>query len=304
VSPGVAIVLTYHRVRAGRDPLGQCVDPTRFAEHVGHIQQLAQVVPLSALDRPSSARRIALTFDDGYADNATVAAPILADAGLPATFFIPSRTLSDGGEYWWDRLEHVHLDRPPAATTVDVAPGGRRVRIDVRTEAGRLRSLKALNRRLRPLSLAAVEPIVAEVARQLDADPHPCCDSHGLMDTAGLTALGAHPLFEIGSHGVSHVMLSALPAHEQERELRASRTALEAAVERPVTSLAYPFGTAASFSEGTIELAEESGYQRACSNLAGQVDVRRGRFRLARHMVYNWTGDELVRRLTSWFAAA
>ena len=299
--PSPSLVLTYHRVGSGRDPLQQCVEPGRLVDQVSVLRELADVVPLAELDKPSRSRRVAVTFDDGYADNAAVAAPILRDAAVPATFFIPSRILEDRTEYWWDRLEHAHLDGAPQAATVDVAPAGRRVRIDVRSEAGRLRSLKALNRRLRSLPLTVVEPLVAEIAGQLRASPSAACDAHAVMGATDVASIAAEPLFEIGSHGITHVMLSALPSADQEAELRASRASLERATGRPVTSLAYPFGTVVAFTEETIRLAQESGYQRACSNVAGPGHANRGRYRLPRHMVYDWSRDEFLHNVRRWF---
>ena len=59
---------------------------------------------------------MAITFDDGYADNLQVAAPLLAERGLPATFFIVSGTIGSGREFWWDELEGLLLRRDSAAT--------------------------------------------------------------------------------------------------------------------------------------------------------------------------------------------
>jgi peptidoglycan/xylan/chitin deacetylase (PgdA/CDA1 family) len=92
---GPALILTYHRVSAARDPLSQCVRPDRFESHLARLARLADVVPLVALDDPAPGRRIAITFDDGYADNAATAAPLLQSAGLPATFFVTGRVVDD-----------------------------------------------------------------------------------------------------------------------------------------------------------------------------------------------------------------
>jgi peptidoglycan/xylan/chitin deacetylase (PgdA/CDA1 family) len=299
-----ALILTYHRIRLpDRDPLLQCVDPERFADHLSCLSRLAEIVPLRELLEPARGRRVALTFDDGYADNAAAAVPALRTAGAPGTFFVPSRILDDPSEFWWDRLEHIHLDLPLRGETVDVAPGGRRVRIDVRTETGRLRSLKALGRRLRPLPGAAIDSIVADVCAQLGAPHNQRCDSHALMSRADVEAVASDPLFEIGSHTVTHVMLAAISREKQDVELRRSREALAAVADKPVRLLAYPFGTAGSFTAETMAAAEAAGYELACANTPGPIDRRRGRYSLPRHMVYDWTADELEEHVTSWFAS-
>lgn len=298
--PAEALVLTYHRVAAGRDPLQQCVHPDRFGEQLDALARVAEIVPLSDLDRPSAGRRVALTFDDGYRDNATEAAPRLRAAAAPATFFVPARILGDPGEFWWDRLEHAHLDREPTVPFVTVEIGGKDLRVDVRSPAGVSRSLKALNRRLRPLPLAQIEPVVAEVEAQLGAGDGPCT-AHSLLSTADVAGLAADPLFEIGGHGSTHTMLAALPRTEQRHEIEGSRTALEAATGGSVTSFAYPYGTPESFDIATAKLVRAAGYERACSNIGGAVSAGRRRYDLARHMVYDWPGAELAQRVRAWF---
>ena len=295
-----ALVLTYHRIAAGRDPLGQCVQPEHFAEHLAVLKVSAEIVPLAALD--GSSRQVALTFDDGYADNAATAAPLLRAHDAPATFFVPSRVLDDRSEYWWDRLEHAHFDGPRTASIVDVELDGRRVRIDVRDDDGRLRSIKALSRRLRPLPLVSVDAAVATVAEQLGAAPTTCA-AHALITRAELRDLAADPLFALGGHGVTHTMLSALPPDEQEHELTSSRAALEHLTGEAPTAVAFPFGTLDSIDAATVHAASGAGYSDGYVNTPGRIDARRAPFAQPRHMVHDWPAAEFASQLERWFAA-
>jgi peptidoglycan/xylan/chitin deacetylase (PgdA/CDA1 family) len=61
---------------------------------------------------PTQRAQVAITFDDGYADN-RAAAVILAAAGLPATFFITVGRIGERREVWWDRLEQVVMRCAP-----------------------------------------------------------------------------------------------------------------------------------------------------------------------------------------------
>lgn len=296
-----SLILTYHRVAEGRDPLGQCVSPTHFEAHLDVLGRTFALVPLAEVERPSRARRVALTFDDGYACNLRVAAPLLRAATAPATFFVPSRILRDAREFWWDRLEHSHFDGAPAATTLDVAPDGRRLRVDVRTERGRLRSMKALSRRLRPLTLASIDEIVDAVERQLGGAAESArCSRHRLLDRAGVAALAADPLFELGSHAVTHVMLTALDGDGQADELARSRAELQAVAETPVEAVAFPFGTPEAVDESTVRAAADAGYGRAYVNTPGPLAGRSGRLRRPRHMVHDWSADEFSTFVERW----
>jgi peptidoglycan/xylan/chitin deacetylase (PgdA/CDA1 family) len=86
-----ALVLTYHAVEKGDGPL--FVDAATFAAHLDGIvnsavravtvSELATLLRAGTLCEPT----VAVTFDDGIASVARVAAPLLAERGIPATIF-------------------------------------------------------------------------------------------------------------------------------------------------------------------------------------------------------------------------
>ena len=85
-------VLSYHQVKS---PAEDCssVTPAAFLKQMQFLKARYTVLPLSEAVRVSSkpgvrGRIVAVTFDDGYLDNATTAAPILRSLGLPACFFV------------------------------------------------------------------------------------------------------------------------------------------------------------------------------------------------------------------------
>ena len=142
------LVLLYHRVHdPADDPLGLAVAPGHFADHLAVLADEADIVPLDRIFDPTPrGRRVAVTFDDGYADNVETAAPILVDAGVPATFFVV--TSDPAIEFWWDRLDHLLGAPEPAVDRLDVVIAGRRLRADVRTDCGAGTARRALNHRI------------------------------------------------------------------------------------------------------------------------------------------------------------
>jgi len=85
------VVLCYHSIHPTL-PFASA-SPDRFRSHLEWLGETCDVVPLA--DVPRLAREgkkgrpvVALTFDDGYRDNATYALPLLQEAGLTATFFL------------------------------------------------------------------------------------------------------------------------------------------------------------------------------------------------------------------------
>jgi len=91
--PGAARIIYYHRI--DDEQHRSCVTPRAFAEQMSLLRAEGfNVVPLSALrahldaQRPFPERTVAITFDDGFADNYTQAFPVLTRHALPATIFL------------------------------------------------------------------------------------------------------------------------------------------------------------------------------------------------------------------------
>src|SRR5215467_2524929 len=108
-----ALILLYHRVaELATDPQLLAVSPERFARQMEYLSKHCTVIRLRDLAEPNgfeADRCVAVTFDDGYADNFVTAAPILRRYQVPATVFVTSGYVGTEREFWWDELERVLL---------------------------------------------------------------------------------------------------------------------------------------------------------------------------------------------------
>ena len=71
--------------------------------------------------------------------------------------------------------------------------------------------------------------------------------------------------FEIGSHGVSHTLLSRLSENEQRKELFESKIFLENCIGKSITSFCYPYGGKKSYNHTTLKLLKDLNYLNAIS---------------------------------------
>jgi peptidoglycan/xylan/chitin deacetylase (PgdA/CDA1 family) len=116
-----AVIVLLHRVTDDIPEDGLTVGVARFRRLCAMLRRRFHVVPLGEVFRLARAgaalprRRVAITFDDCYGDN-LAAARILAEHGLPATFFLPTAYVGTDQVFSWDR----HLPPLPNLTWDEV----------------------------------------------------------------------------------------------------------------------------------------------------------------------------------------
>ncbi|MGD9613215.1 MAG: polysaccharide deacetylase family protein [Kiritimatiellia bacterium] len=119
---GRLVVLTFHRVRP--DGEADAARPLRALETpVADFRRLlvwmrARYEPLALADwlareAPPARAAFAVTFDDGWADNAEHAFPILRELGIPATIFLATGAVEERTPFWWQRagLADAEIER-------------------------------------------------------------------------------------------------------------------------------------------------------------------------------------------------
>jgi peptidoglycan/xylan/chitin deacetylase (PgdA/CDA1 family) len=254
------------------------------------LAAVANVLPLgTALDALASGghlppRACALTFDDGYADNLHVAAPLLARYSLPATFFLVPGLLSGEVEAWWEVLaQHFNT-----AVAERLEWRGRVWQLS--DAAARSRAHADVESQLKSLSRSARE----EALRELRGALRPAGSARRQEDLF-LDWHGARQLvdrgFDIGSHTMTHPLLSREAPVTVLDELQGARSALEEGLQRDVDLLAYPNGQRPDFDDVVVSTARRVGYRWGLTTLAGFNDDETPRFEVRRPVLSSVGGS-------------
>ncbi len=269
---GRNVVVLYHRlaVLTEPDPLGMVVDPDRFRRHMEMLAAHFEVVPATGVRIVGDRPRAAITFDDGYADNLSVAAPVLLELGLPATFFVTTDALRDQREFWWDELEHLVREAAPVERGV-LRVRRRRLHLALENEAARRETLRRLVQILVAEHPVVVQRTIADLVEITGHIPAPC-GAHRRLSEDDVRALAAEPSFQIGSHTSSHAALRPLSRHERTHELVASRRELARVLGDPPRLLAYPYGAPGTIARRNAAEAWRAGYSDAFVNVPGPTD--------------------------------
>lgn len=302
-----AVLLMYHRVADVRvDPWDLAVSPTHFAEHMALLRETYEVWPLTAYaDRLRAGRpphrAVVLTFDDGYIDNLTTAAPILEAEGLPATFFVPTGLLGHDTSFWWDALADCILHRRSLPAPLSLHDPGAPTEAPLRLSPppphdrdGR----KRLYKRLWTLLSQRTPSHRAELLDQL-------CDATGtartappsrrIMTASEVATLYQKPGMDLGAHAASHTPLRTLSPPAQRDELQQATRCLQALTGTAVPGLSYPNG---AYNTATLKIADECGFKHACTTVGGAATWNTNPLTLPRLHVRNLCASVLDEQLS------
>ena len=288
------VIFMYHRIAETIcDPWGISVRPARFREQLEHLRAhwtiLAMDELVAALEAQAVPRHAAaLTFDDGYADNAVVARPILEDYGIPATMFLTTGSLGSPIPYWWDELAILVLERPQAAH-IDCEAGGIRLTAQWESQKSpppalrawrvgrmpppgpRAQAYLALWTALQRLQPAQREEAMTALRERLC--PTPAFSPENLpMSVAQARALASAKI-ALGGHARSHAPLPALSEPEQRAEIEGCRAdLLRLCGATGVPGFAYPHG---EWDAATQSIVMDAGFSWAVTTSGASVNAQK-----------------------------
>jgi peptidoglycan/xylan/chitin deacetylase (PgdA/CDA1 family) len=301
----------YHRIGDEiADPWALSVSPRRFDEQLAWLKRHRKVLSLSDFARRHCegtlpARAIAITFDDGYACNASIAAPLLAAHDLPATIFVTTEPVSSGSEFWWDDLQRMVAEAP--VDHLSVSSPGCRMEVDLGNResdaerwspghpptTARQVAFLELWSALRPLDAASRAEVLEELRAQTGMPPH-SRETHRPMTPEELRALADAGRIDIGSHTMTHPVLVEWSEADQWAEIDGGRRSCELLTGKTPTSFAYPYG---DHDHVAVGLVRKAGFDVACTTVSAPVQPQSDVLALPRLQVEDWSADELRRAL-------
>jgi len=259
--PG-ALILYGHRVAEDEEGYLQGLPPQCLDQQLEYLTRHYQPMTLSELlgcyeqVRPVPSRSFVLTFDDGFRDNLTAAAPVLKRWGVTATVFAVTGCLTTGELPWSQRLGFiVQRTAQPELTFTFPAASPAPQRFALSTPAARRRAYVALKNPLKALPRADRDGVIEGLARDLEVDP----PNDRMLSWADLRALIAEG-WEVGAHTCSHPWLACIPYTEAEEELIRCREDLRQQLGVENAPFCFPAG---SWTPELLALVRRLGFRGA-----------------------------------------
>jgi len=259
------LVLCYHGVVSG-DPkdrfgYGNTVSVEEFRSHLRllgrhfHPVTMADVIADRSSGRGLPEGAALITFDDGYRNNLTHAAPVLREAGISCVFHVSTGYIGTKNVLWTDEV--IGRIVGWQGKTLPLPGGGEQ-------ETPRdLAARRSLGMRLKEQCKRMDRDVVSgwiDRLRKGSAEPAANPELYDFMTWDEVRALHSQG-FDIGSHTVSHPILTRIPADRLEWELSESKRTIEREVNAPCEAIAYPNGGAADVSEAVFAATRVAGYK-------------------------------------------
>lgn len=302
---GGALILGYHRIAdTTHDEYEVCVTPKHFAEQMEALSKHACPIQISELVQCLKAgsvppKSVAVTFDDGYADNFYEAKPVLEKYAIPATVFVC--TGYAGKEFWWDELERLIILSQAELSALRLEVGEDQFVWDqpgVSPEAGfasRRKYLQALYNFLLALDVEDQDWAMNKIRSWANVSFDETTTR--AMAHEELLQLVDGGLIEIGAHTRHHPMLPRLSLERQRDEIVSSKQDLENLLGRRVNGFAYPNGRA---TDDAKRIVHEAGFAFACTSLHDVVRPAHDLHSLTRFWQKDVDGDKFLLGLHLW----
>lgn len=241
-------IVTYHRVLPDSHPAslseepGMMVDPETFRAHLRLFREHFDLVRLS--DWIANARRgdelprsaLAITFDDGWADNYHYALPALWEYRCPTTLFLVTDLLDSEREFWPNRIGRI-------ATTAGLDPLRQHLSAKLTGKGALPASLKEpyqLIAWMKRFTDSQIESVLDEIEPQLGVDQP---RDNGLLSWQQVRDMVASGYVDLGSHTRTHCrLLESLAEDTVFDEIVNSKSILEEQTGQKISLFCYPNG--------------------------------------------------------------
>ncbi|EHQ52314.1 polysaccharide deacetylase [Ectothiorhodospira sp. PHS-1] len=288
-------ILIFHQVLPEPDPFRpEALDAETFHWQIALLAEHFNLLSLpEAMERLSQGtlppKAVCVTFDDGYADNANVALPILLKHRVPATFFISTGYL-DGGRMWHDTV--IEAMRLMETDLLDLSDslGQRFLTGSIHEKRRSTRRLIALLKNLDPSDRdALIQRIIEPVSSGLPTDLMMTSNQVRRLQKSGMV---------LGCHTVSHPIFTTVGIETVRQEIQQGRAELQSLLDESVTLFAYPNGRPFDdYQAEHVRLVRDLGFEAAFSTAGGVATRNADRWQLPRFSPWDRIPSRFMARL-------
>jgi peptidoglycan/xylan/chitin deacetylase (PgdA/CDA1 family) len=267
------VILVYHGITSNNffHPPWTLLPVSLFEKHIRFLKQHYKILPLGDVVSALNQKKVlptntaVVTFDDGYRNNFTNAFPILSKYGIPATIFLTAGYIGTRRLLPLDKA--YLLCRDAQIDYFQSRANNKHEPLSFRNDKERMLSYNRMAEILKKLSTSDQELYLKMFQEGLGVTKfhtkNAINEDFRIVSWDEVITMRNSGWIEIGSHTVSHEILTNVPDKIAEKEIANSKSILEEYLNEPITLFAYPNGQESDFSENHIKILCRTGF--SCS---------------------------------------
>lgn len=277
-------IIMYHKIDYDASPLfGASVNPDVFERHISQLSKNYEIIDLNDINKSWSSRSsrkinkdfVILTFDDGYRNNYIHAFPVLKKYRVPATIFLATGFIGTDRLLWHDEIAWILYN---AASVPEIAALAKHnIYQDITDDlllfyncdkSEQVKILFSIVAKLKCLSIEERIRMIKGLAKVCKVNIWPGKSSRAMLSWDEVVEMSDNGI-SFGSHTVSHPVMSSVSASNARSEIVTSKKIIEGYIQKSVTTFAYPYGKRDDFTNETVKILSDEGFECACSTVWG-----------------------------------
>lgn len=234
-------------------------------------------------DKPLPENSFAITFDDGFENNYSVAMPILEELRIPATIYITTGWTEGHGMSWTDRLEYCLENCPEGAVKLPWFQD----KVSFSSLAERIQLMNLIRSKVKSDSSLNIEEFVSDIFKQCAVEQINGSESYldKKLSWEQIKEIHNSELFTIGGHTHTHQIMSFLSPEQLESEIQQCLGLLRENSDVETIHFSYPEGLSHTFNEDVIQSLKGHGIKCCPTAMDGTNNIPTDPFHLKRVMI-------------------
>jgi peptidoglycan/xylan/chitin deacetylase (PgdA/CDA1 family) len=218
-------------------------------------------------------KAVVFTMDDGYIDQALLAAPIFIEFNCPLTFFVITG-MPDHALWPWDAQVSWIINQSKK-TLLQINLEGEIIRVELGSHSKRSLAREKVRDIIKELDNELIPDILIRLAEAAEVSiPDVAPPDYQPLDWEMARELEAKGI-RFAPHSRTHRILSKLHKTSMENEIMGSWETLGQELANPLKVFCYPTGRTLDFGPREIGVLKKQGFLGAVSTIPGYVEIQK-----------------------------
>ena len=273
-------ILCYHGVvnstPIGYNSSGKHINIIEFEKQIQYISRNFEIVSMRNIDDYARSKcslpkeAVAITFDDGFANNLEIAHKVLTNYGVRATIYLATGFISRTKLIWTDSLERMILEAPIDTPPFSIGPNICLNFFSKELKEDSLRRVKKILKSYSPYKRTTVLKLLeSKIGREIEDVRH--SEIHNFLTWDQIRYMKNSGVWEIGAHTIHHNSLGSMGFIRGQHEIRNSLAKVAKETKSSEVPLfSYPEGLSKDIPKYATDYLKKMGLKSAPSAEQGE----------------------------------